>query len=161
MGRHYVEVGETASKIFTRELPSARTLHAVQTQPSAGEVDFEIPSVPNAVRDARERVVEAAAGRLDESRVAQLRLVASEVISNAVRHGRSTEDVWIRALPTDDFLCVKVTDSGAGIAPSPRATAPADDGGFGLMLVETLTRRWGMTREAGRTRIWFEFDYTA
>ena len=33
-------------------------------------------------------------------------------------------------------------------------------GGYGLFLVERLTRRWGMTREAQRTRVWFEFDYT-
>jgi hypothetical protein len=24
-----------------------------------------------------------------------------------------------------------------------------------------LTRRWGMTREDGRTRVWFELDYAA
>ena len=151
----------TTWRMRWEELGSALTLHGVQTQPSTGEVDFEIPSVAGAVRAARERVVEAAAGRVDETRVAQLRLVTSEVITNAVRHGRSTQDVRIRALPTEEFLCVKVTDSGVGIAPRPRATAPADDGGFGLVLVENLTRRWGMTREAGRTRIWFEFDYVA
>jgi hypothetical protein len=33
------------------------------------------------------------------------------------------------------------------------------NGGFGLFLVEQLTRRWGMTRENHRTRVWFEFDY--
>jgi hypothetical protein len=31
--------------------------------------------------------------------------------------------------------------------------------GYGLFLVEQLTRRWGMTREDGRTRVWFELDY--
>ena len=28
-----------------------------------------------------------------------------------------------------------------------------------LFIVEQLSRRWGITREASRTRVWFEFDY--
>jgi hypothetical protein len=31
--------------------------------------------------------------------------------------------------------------------------------GFGLFLVEQLTRRWGMTRENAKTRVWFELDF--
>ena len=31
--------------------------------------------------------------------------------------------------------------------------------GFGLYFVEQLTRRWGVTRENRRTRVWFELDY--
>jgi anti-sigma regulatory factor (Ser/Thr protein kinase) len=130
----------------------------VLTSDPRPEVSFEITATPDSVREARERVVETAAERLPADRVAELRLVASEVITNAVRHGGSGEPVRIRALVTEEFLCVKVTDAGPGIAPRPRATAPAADGGFGLVLVESLTRRWGMTREEGRTRIWFEFD---
>ena len=33
--------------------------------------------------------------------------------------------------------------------------------GFGLFLVERLTRRWGLTRENSNTRVWFEFDFDA
>ena len=39
--------------------------------------------------------------------------------------------------------------------------APEDHGGFGLFFVEQLTRRWGVTRENQRTRVWFELDYRA
>ena len=57
---------------------------------------------------------------------------------------------------------MQVTDDG----PGPRARARArwsteDHGGFGLFFVEQLTRRWGMTRENRRTRVWFELDYAA
>jgi hypothetical protein len=31
--------------------------------------------------------------------------------------------------------------------------------GFGLFLVEQITKRWGVTREDQRTRVWFEIDY--
>jgi hypothetical protein len=37
--------------------------------------------------------------------------------------------------------------------------ASDENGGFGLFIVERLTRRWGVTREDRRTRVWFEFDY--
>jgi len=131
----------------------------VPTQQSPPEVAFAIPPVPHSIGDARDRVVAAATDRLSLERQFDLKLVASEVISNAVRHGGADKDVRIRALVCDGFLCVKVTDAGPGIAPRPRATAPSDDGGFGLVLIEHLSRRWGMTREQGETRIWFEFDF--
>jgi hypothetical protein len=53
----------------------------------------------------------------------------------------------------------RLSDEAAGLAP--RATAPDYEGGFGLVLIEHLTRRWGVTREGGRTRVWFEFDIDA
>jgi hypothetical protein len=37
--------------------------------------------------------------------------------------------------------------------------ASDENGGFGLFIVEQLTRRWGMTREKRRGRVWCEFDY--
>ena len=30
-----------------------------------------------------------------------------------------------------------------------------------LFIVEQLTRRWGVTREDKRTRVWFELDFAA
>jgi hypothetical protein len=54
---------------------------------------------------------------------------------------------------------VQVTDEGAGLVPTPGAMASDENGGFGLFIVERLTRRWGVTRENRHTRVWFEFDY--
>ena len=56
---------------------------------------------------------------------------------------------------------MQVTDEGAGFVPHPGAMSSDAHGGYGLFLVERLTRRWGMTRENHRTRVWFEFDYLA
>jgi anti-sigma regulatory factor (Ser/Thr protein kinase) len=65
----------------------------------------------------------------------------------------------VAVTPKAGFLCVQVTDTGDGFAPRPRAYAPDEDGGFGLFLIERLTRRWGLTRENSNTRVWFEFDF--
>jgi anti-sigma regulatory factor (Ser/Thr protein kinase) len=121
---------------------------------------FTVRPEPHSVPQARERVVELAEPFVDETRIADLRLVISEVITNAVRHG-GNGDVLVGVMPKHDYLCVQVTDTGDGFAPRPRAFEPDDDGGFGLFLVERLTRRWGLTRENHNTRVWFEFAFAA
>jgi anti-sigma regulatory factor (Ser/Thr protein kinase) len=88
--------------------------------------------------------------------------VVSEIVSNAVRHaGDPVEDIRLAVTPKDGYVCVQVTDSGPGLVPRPGALETDDDGGFGLFIVEQLTRRWGVTREDQRTRVWFELDFAA
>lgn len=92
----------------------------------------------------------------------KLELLISEVVSNAIKHGRPREDVRLAMTPKDGYLCVQVTDAGPGLVPRPGAIGADDESaGMGLFLVEQMTRRWGMTRECARTRVWFELDYEA
>ena len=130
------------------------------TTAMAARQSFTVAPKPHAVAQARERVVELAEPYVDGRRLADLRLVISEVITNAVRHG-GEGDMLVAVTPKAGYLCVQVTDTGDGFAPRPRAYAPDEDGGFGLFLIERLTRRWGLTREDSNTRVWFEFDYEA
>jgi anti-sigma regulatory factor (Ser/Thr protein kinase) len=85
--------------------------------------------------------------------------VVSEIVTNAVCHGGAGGHVLLAATHKPEFLCVQVTDDGPGLVPRPGAMGSDEFGGFGLFLVERLTRRWGVTRENRRTRVWFEFDY--
>jgi anti-sigma regulatory factor (Ser/Thr protein kinase) len=119
---------------------------------------FRVAPEPHSVPRARERVIQLAEPFVAAARIADLRLVISEVITNAVRHG-GEGDMLVAVTPKQGYLCVQVTDTGDGFAPRPRAFEPDDDGGFGLFLVERLTRRWGLTREDSNTRVWFEFDF--
>jgi anti-sigma regulatory factor (Ser/Thr protein kinase) len=122
---------------------------------------FRVAPEPHSVPRARERVIELAEPFVSAPRIADLRLVISEVLTNAVRHG-GRGDMLVAVTPKEGYLCVQVTDTGDGFAPRPRAFEPDDDdGGFGLFLVERLTRRWGLTRENSNTRVWFEFDFSA
>ncbi len=122
---------------------------------------FRVAPEPHSVPRARERVIALAEPFVAAARIADLRLVISEVITNAVRHG-GDGDMLVAVTPKPGYLCVQVTDTGDGFAPRPRAFEPDDDdGGFGLFLVERLTRRWGLTRENRNTRVWFEFDFDA
>lgn len=116
---------------------------------------------PVAVSEARAWLASRAAALVEDERLANLALVVSEIVTNAVRHGKPGGHIRLAATPKDDYLCVQVTDEGDGFASSPGAMASEAHGGFGLYLVEQLTRRWGMTREDMHTRVWFEFDYGA
>jgi anti-sigma regulatory factor (Ser/Thr protein kinase) len=134
-------------------------MHATAS-PAMERQTFTVRAEPHSVPRARERVIALAEPFVEDARISDLRLVISEVITNAVRHGGSG-DVLVGVMPKPGYLCVQVTDTGDGFAPRPRAFEPDDDGGFGLFLVERLTRRWGLTREDSNTRVWFEFDFAA
>ncbi len=116
----------------------------------------EVESVP----DARRRAHDYASSLMSTEQLANLDLALTEVVANSVRHAGSSEDVMITLTPKDGYLCVRVTDGGNGLVPRPGAMATEPGAGYGLFLVEQLTRRWGMTREDDRTRVWFEIDYS-
>ena len=121
--------------------------------------ELEVVAEPAAAKRARNWLCECANGLLEDERRGDLGLVMTEVVANAVRHGMAGGPLWLAATPKAEFLCVQVTDEGPGLVPTPGAMASDENGGFGLFIVERLTRRWGVTREDRRTRVWFEFDY--
>lgn len=87
------------------------------------------------------------------------RLLVSELVTNAVRHGGLRADDWIELSveASPDRVCVRVTDPGKGISrppPVPRAERPS---GWGLFLVGQIADRWGIERDDD-TRVWFEID---
>jgi anti-sigma regulatory factor (Ser/Thr protein kinase) len=120
-----------------------------------------LAALPTAVGEARRWVGAVAEGHVDAGQAEKLRLVISEIVTNALRHGSDGERIDVAVTPKPEFLCVQVTDDGPGLAPRPRALETEEEGGFGLFFVEQLTRRWGVTRENHRTRVWFELDYAA
>jgi anti-sigma regulatory factor (Ser/Thr protein kinase) len=120
-----------------------------------------LSAAPAAVAEARRWVTSVAEDHVDGGQAEKLRLVVSEIVTNALRHGSHSERIDLAVTPKPEFLCVQVTDDGPGRVPRPRALETDTEGGFGLFFVEQLTRRWGVTREDKRTRVWFELDYAA
>jgi anti-sigma regulatory factor (Ser/Thr protein kinase) len=115
----------------------------------------EAASVPEARRIAREFAEDV----MQSEQATKLDMAVTEVFSNAVRHSGSEAEILLALTQKDEFLCVRVSDGGTGLVPRPGAMTTEPGAGYGLFLVEQLTRRWGMTREDGRTRVWFELDY--
>jgi two-component sensor histidine kinase len=88
-----------------------------------------------------------------------VRLLVSELVTNAVRHAgaRPSGTVQIRLDCSDKGVHVEVSDDGPGFGPrAPRRTQPRADG-FGLVLVDELSDRWGVNLER-RAQVWFEID---
>ena len=110
-------------------------------------------------RDARapsiaRRMVDEIGDVLDPQCAEQARLLLSEVVSNSVRHGEGeTVRVLLDAVQGGELRC-EVMDEGHGFVPKARDKPSMVEGGWGLHLVETLSRRWGV-RE-GSTHVWFE-----
>ena len=126
----------------------------------AGAFVQHLDPEPASVPEARRLACDVAANHLGPQQFKSFELVVSEVISNAVRHGGAPgETIRLAVTPKDGYICVQVTDSGPGLVPRPGAFESDDEGGFGLFIVEQLTRRWGVTREDNRTRVWFEIDF--
>jgi anti-sigma regulatory factor (Ser/Thr protein kinase) len=115
---------------------------------------------PASVPVARRLASDVAVHHLSPEQLSAFELAVTEVVSNAVRYcGSDDEPIRLAVTPKDGYMCVQVTDSGPGLVPKPGALEPDADGGYGLFIVEQLTRRWGVTREDNRTRVWFELDF--
>lgn len=138
--------------------PAASRLSARAPTPLA----VQLPPSPESVALARAHARDIADGLLTGEQPARLQLVISELVGNAVKYGGS-DPIRLAMTPKEGFVCVQVTDSGPGLVPRPGAMGDhsPESAGFGLFLVERFARRWGVTREAGRTRVWCELDYEA
>jgi anti-sigma regulatory factor (Ser/Thr protein kinase) len=105
---------------------------------------------PRRVRVALDRL-EA----IDPVRV-NAKLVATEIVSNAVRHSGCTPDhlLEVRAHRDADILKISVHDPGL-TDQAPRVREDPDVGGLGLVIVDRLAHRWGIERPNGRL-VWVE-----
>ena len=94
---------------------------------------------------------------LDGSTLENLRLLVTELVSNAVRHaGAPTVDLLV--MVTRPAVRVEVADRGPGFEPEQRRKGQDPEGGWGLFLVARMADRWGVAHERGRTRVWFELQ---
>nr|WP_062338299.1 ATP-binding protein [Herbidospora sakaeratensis] len=89
-------------------------------------------------------------------------LLTSEIATNAVVHSRSgdggvfTVTVWFSA----DEVRVCVQDEGSPDPPCARHATATATNGRGLPLLDALADRWGIVREGGRNKVWFEISLT-
>ncbi|WP_082526930.1 SpoIIE family protein phosphatase [Kitasatospora sp. MBT63] len=82
------------------------------------------------------------------------RLLVSEVLTNAVRHGRGPVRLQIRR--TTREVTVEVVDDCPTL-PQPRMAADDEESGRGLLLVDSLADDWGVRpTDEGKTT-WFTF----
>jgi anti-sigma regulatory factor (Ser/Thr protein kinase) len=116
-------------------------------------LDLTLPPQAESVAEARARVLEAVGPVLRDGQMDTLRLLVSEVVTNAVRHGAHDAPVEVHATWNAEVR-IDVIDRGDGFRPAPRAGEFDEPGGFGLFLVGRLADRWGVETD-NATRVWF------
>lgn len=80
-------------------------------------------------------------------------LLVSEVVTNAVVHGRSQVVVTVQLRPA--AVRIDVLDNGTGL-PVPRVARADATSGRGMALVEALASSWGIDARDGGKSVWFE-----
>jgi anti-sigma regulatory factor (Ser/Thr protein kinase) len=112
------------------------------------------PQAPAAARDA----LAALDGHIGREELEKLRLLVSELVTNSVRHGEPSPDgVHLEVAVEADCARVAVMDGGRGFVPPPGPPEASYAGGWGLVVVDRLARRWGVD-DNGKTRVWLELD---
>jgi anti-sigma regulatory factor (Ser/Thr protein kinase) len=86
-----------------------------------------------------------------------LLLLTCELVNNSVLHGQAGEEdvIEIELRSTSTGVRAQVSDSGPGFAPGGRERPMEEPGGWGLVLVDRLAKRWGVVHDR-RTAVWFE-----
>jgi anti-sigma regulatory factor (Ser/Thr protein kinase) len=129
------------------------------TQPEGGPgkaLRLNIAGGPRAPERAR-AWLQSAVAWLPEEVERNLLLLTCELVNNSVLHGQASEKdlIEIELSTTDEGVRARVTDPGPGFAPSGRERELDEPGGWGLVLVERIAKRWGVERD-DRTSVWFE-----
>lgn len=117
-------------------------------------LSLDIPRDSTAPARARRAIDELR--DLDPALSAQVKLLVSELVTNAVKYG--DQDAVTLRVKSDDprRLRVEVVDHGEGFVPVARDRHATDVGGWGLHIVGTLSDRWGVCQDLAR--VWFEID---
>lgn len=118
-------------------------------------VCLELPCDPDAPGVARRALKEA--DRVGEI-IGDVMLVASELVTNAVRHSGCSRDQMVRIDASLEAERVRISVCDPGVSGrSAQARQPSDlaDGGMGLRIVDQLADRWGTARTRGYC-VWAE-----
>lgn len=89
-----------------------------------------------------------------------LRLLVSELVTNSVEHsGAGRADlIGLEVFAQNGGVRVEVRDDGPGFEPRSGPDSEwQDESGRGLLVVDCLAKRWGVSAERG-TSVWFELD---
>jgi anti-sigma regulatory factor (Ser/Thr protein kinase) len=120
---------------------------------------LELARTPASARTARHQLADWLGAQRDDLEVIDATLLVSELVTNALVHGRGR--IELRAQLDDDCLRVDVIDEGHGFSRTGGVVgergdggARHGDGGRGLEIVDAYASAWGI--RDGTTDVWFE-----
>jgi anti-sigma regulatory factor (Ser/Thr protein kinase) len=119
-------------------------------------IALELPVEPHSAKIARDAVA-GLDGHLGAV-FGDVVLLISELVTNSVRHAGldASQPLQLSVGMEGDAVRIAVRDGGLGFLPPKAPEDPAHVGGWGLVLVDQLSQRWGVEREGGATIVWCE-----
>jgi anti-sigma regulatory factor (Ser/Thr protein kinase) len=120
-------------------------------------IDLRLEAVVDAPGRARQRLRELD-GELSRARADEVRLLVSELVTNAVMHAGPGGEIRLRVELAPDRVRVEVRDRGRGFrsARPPPPPPPGQPHGRGLHMVDQVAERWGNARTDEGHCVWFE-----
>jgi anti-sigma regulatory factor (Ser/Thr protein kinase) len=127
---------------------------------SAAPLELRLAAGLNAPAAARAAVPAWLADHLTAPMLTDVELLVGELVANSVRHADAPADalVSVRVHVETDAVRLEVWDAGSSGLIARREPDLKYGGGFGLNLVEELSRRWGVSRDSG-TQVWAELAF--
>jgi anti-sigma regulatory factor (Ser/Thr protein kinase) len=126
---------------------------------------LEIRGSLQAPRTARTAIRELVADHpMACAQLDSLVLLVSEVVTNAVTHPGlpADSDVGFSVIVAPKLTRVLVSDYGPGFDwPAESLPAGGIDGGYGILLLDGQSSRWGTHRSPGRFTVWFALDHVS
>jgi anti-sigma regulatory factor (Ser/Thr protein kinase) len=122
-----------------------------------------LPSNDRAPGIARHEIARFAHGvELVDRECDAVRLLVSELVTNAVRHGgaHGGEKIAVCVQSSNATIRIEVRDHGVGFDLPQPAPVPGADGGYGLLIVDRLCSRWGIEPD-DESLVWCELDCLA
>jgi two-component sensor histidine kinase len=114
---------------------------------------FDLTVSTSAPSEAR-AMLDALVADLEPETIGALRIVVSELVSNAVKYGAGSPVHVELDVAGPNRVRGRVANRGDPATAPHIHERPGAHGGYGLRLVDTLTRAWGV--RAGSTDVWFE-----
>ena len=117
-------------------------------------VERTFPAAPEVPARARELVRDLG---LDDKTHATVALIVSELVTNAVIHGEGGEGeaLYVALRREGPRVRGEVCDQGQGFRWEPHEPDLEQPGGLGLVVVDQIAERWGITGN-GASCVWFE-----
>ena len=111
---------------------------------------------PTSAREARAFIRMALSERVSPAILQDALLLASEMVSNVIRHAGTplTLSVEIHR----GYLRMTVTDGALPFEAKPGGPSEEGESGRGIAIIESLSRRWGLGATPIGKSIWAEID---
>ncbi len=157
-----VDLGEVADRLIFaltggKHNDDIAFLYAREQARLGGTARIALAPEPASAAVARRFIDERLTSWKLDDWIGRANLVATELVSNAVRHSGSLTDMRLHYVP--DRLIIAVGDRDQSL---PRRMDPAldDERHRGLFLVDTYSKRWGTRRTGSGKVVWAELSTT-